>query len=99
MSNLIKESRPATAGVFSGLGEVLVQDDIGNKDEWFSFKIKDSYKANSETPTEAVEWDEDKKRKCELRAGAIIGFWSLPSDVKWAHGAGMIARDRFSNLW
>jgi len=55
LSNLIKESRPATAGVFSGLGEVLVQDDIGNKDEWFSFKIKDSYKANSETPTEAVE--------------------------------------------
>ena len=35
LSNLIKKSRPATAGVFSGLGEALAQDDIGDKEEWF----------------------------------------------------------------
>ena len=52
LSNLIKKSRPATAGVFSGLGEALAQDDIADKDEWFSFKKKDN-KANLETATEA----------------------------------------------
>ena len=41
LSNLIEKSRPVTAGVFSGLGEALVQDDIADKDEWFSFKKKD----------------------------------------------------------
>ena len=41
LSNLIKKSRPATAGVFSGLGEALAQDDIADKEEWFSFKKKE----------------------------------------------------------
>jgi hypothetical protein len=40
LSNLIKKSRPATAGVLSGLGEALAQDDIADKEEWFSFKKK-----------------------------------------------------------
>ena len=59
LSNLIKKSSPATAGVFSGLGEALAQDDIADKDEWFSFKKKDN-KARLETSTEA-ERDDDKK--------------------------------------
>jgi hypothetical protein len=60
LSNLIKKSRPATAGIFAGLGDALAQDDIGDKDEWFSFKKKDN-KSNLETPTEA-ERDENKKK-------------------------------------
>ncbi len=40
LSNLFKKSRPGTAGVLSGLGEVLSQDDIADKDEWFKFKKK-----------------------------------------------------------
>jgi hypothetical protein len=44
LSNLIKKSRPATAGVFSGLGEALAQDDIADKEEWFSFKKKEDKK-------------------------------------------------------
>jgi hypothetical protein len=41
LSNLIKKSRPATAGVFSGLGDALAQNDIADKEEWFSFKEKE----------------------------------------------------------
>ncbi|MEP6577007.1 MAG: hypothetical protein ABJB85_11320 [Nitrososphaerota archaeon] len=40
LSNLFKKSRPGTSGVLSGLGEVLSQDDIADKDEWFKFKKK-----------------------------------------------------------
>ncbi len=40
LSNLFKKSRPGTAGVLSGLGEVLSKDDIADKDEWFKFKKK-----------------------------------------------------------
>src|SRR6476660_10311746 len=50
LSNLIKKSRPATAGVFSGLGEVPAQDDIADKEEWFSFKKKEE-KTKLETST------------------------------------------------
>jgi hypothetical protein len=50
LSNLIKKSRPATAGVFSGLGEALAQDDIADKEDWFSFKKKED-KTNLETST------------------------------------------------
>jgi len=63
LSNLIKKSRPATAGVFSGLGEALAQDDIADKDEWFSFKKKDN-KANLETATEAKR-NEDKEKSTD----------------------------------
>ena len=51
LSNLIKKSRPATAGVFSGLGEALAQDDIADKEEWFSFKKKEA-KTNLEPSTQ-----------------------------------------------
>ena len=54
LSNLIKKSRPATAGVFSGLGEALAQDDIADKEEWFSFKKKED-KTNLETSTSEQE--------------------------------------------
>jgi hypothetical protein len=48
LSNLIKKSRPATAGVFSGFGEALAQDDIADKEEWFSFKKKEDTTSEQE---------------------------------------------------
>ena len=54
LSNLIKKSRPATAGVMSGLGEALSQDDIADKNDWFSFKKKDD-KTNLKTATAEPE--------------------------------------------
>ena len=51
LSNLIMKSNPASAGVFSGLGEALAQDDIADKEEWFSFKKKEN-KTNSEPSTQ-----------------------------------------------
>ena len=59
LSNLIKKSRPATAVVFSGLGEALAQDDIADKEEWFSFKKKDKTKLKTST-TEPERKDNDK---------------------------------------
>ncbi len=50
LSNLFKKSRPATAGVLSGIGEALSNDDIADKDEWFKFKKKEN-KTNLETST------------------------------------------------
>ena len=60
LSNLIKKSRPATAGVFSGLGEALAQDDIADKEEWFSFKKKED-RTNLETSSSEQERNGDKK--------------------------------------
>ena len=60
LSNLIKKSRPATAGVFSGLGEALAQDDIADKEEWFSFKKKEE-KTNLETSTSEQEQNDIEK--------------------------------------
>ena len=40
LSRLIKKSRPSTAGVLSGLGEALSQDDIADKEEWLSSRKK-----------------------------------------------------------
>ena len=65
LSNLIKKSRPATAGVFSGLGEALAQDDIADKEEWFSFKKKEE-KTNSETSTSEQERNENVKENNHL---------------------------------
>ena len=62
LSNLIKKSRPATAGVFSGLGEALAQDDIADKEEWFSFKKKED-KTNLETSTSEQERKNDNEKK------------------------------------
>jgi hypothetical protein len=61
LSNLIKKSRPATAGVFSGLGEALAQDDIADKEEWFSFKRKEA-KTNLEPSTESERKDNEKEK-------------------------------------
>ena len=60
LSNLIKKSRPATAGIFSGLGEALAQDDIGDKEEWFSFKKKED-KTNLKISTSEQERNDKKE--------------------------------------
>ena len=41
VSRLFKKSQPIPAGILSGLGEGLIKDDYADKDEWFTFKIKD----------------------------------------------------------
>ena len=65
LSNLIKKSRPATAGVFSGLGEALTHDDIADKEEWFSFKKKED-KTNLETSTSEQERNDNVKENNHL---------------------------------
>ena len=50
LSNLFKKSRPATAGILSGIGEALSNDDIADKGEWFKFKKKEN-KTNLKTST------------------------------------------------
>ena len=65
LSNLIKKSRPATAGVFSGLGEALAQDDIADKEEWFSFKKKED-RTNLETSSSEQERNGNKKENNHL---------------------------------
>jgi len=60
LSSLFKKSRPATAGVLSGLGDVLSKDDIADKDEWFMFKKKEK-KRNTEISTAEIERNEDKR--------------------------------------
>ena len=60
LSNLIKKSRPATAGVFSGLGEALAQDDIGDKEEWFRLKKKED-KTNLKISTSEQERNDKKE--------------------------------------
>jgi hypothetical protein len=65
LSNLMKKSRPATAGVFSGLGEALTQDDIADKEEWFSFKKKED-KKNVETSTSEKERNDNVKENNRL---------------------------------
>jgi hypothetical protein len=61
----MKKSRPATAGVFSGLGEALTQDDIADKEEWFSFKKKED-KKNVETSTPEKERNDNVKENNHL---------------------------------
>lgn len=58
LSNLIKKSRPSTAGVFSGLGEALAQDDIADEEEWFSFKKKE---VKTKLKTEPERNDKEKE--------------------------------------
>ncbi len=64
LSNLIKKSRPATAGVFSGLGDALAQDDIADKEEWFSFKKKED-KTKLETSTTEPERNDIEKENMD----------------------------------
>jgi hypothetical protein len=68
LSNLIKKSKPATAGAFSGLGEALAHDDIADKEEWFSFKKKED-KTNSETSTSEQERNGNEKENNRLGVG------------------------------
>ncbi|MGA7008874.1 MAG: hypothetical protein WB612_03960, partial [Nitrososphaeraceae archaeon] len=49
LSNLFKKSRPATAGILSGIGEALSNDDIADKGEWFKFKKKNLKTSTTET--------------------------------------------------
>jgi hypothetical protein len=65
LSNLIKKSRPATAGVFTGLGEALAQDDIGDKEEWFTFRKKKD-KINLEASTSEKEQNDNEKENNHL---------------------------------
>jgi hypothetical protein len=60
LSSLFKKSKPATAGVLSGLGDVLSNDDIADKDEWFKFKKKEK-KKNLEISTAETERDDDQR--------------------------------------
>ena len=64
LSNLFRKSRPATAGVFTGLGEVLSKDDIADQDEWFTFKKKES-KRNSEMSTKGISTTETERNDNE----------------------------------
>jgi hypothetical protein len=57
---LIKKSKPTTAGVFSGLGEALAQDDIADMEEWFSFKKKEDKTKLKTSTTEPERKDNDK---------------------------------------
>ena len=50
--------------MFSGLGEALAQDDIADKDEWFSFKKKED-NTNLETSTTEAERDDGKKENAD----------------------------------
>ena len=65
LSNLIKKSRPATAGVFTGRGEALAQDDIGDKEEWFTFRKKKD-KINLEASTSEKEQNDNEKENNHL---------------------------------
>jgi hypothetical protein len=64
LSKLIKKSRSATAGVMSGVGEALSQDDIADKDEWFSFKKKED-KTNLKTATTKPERNDNEKENSD----------------------------------
>jgi hypothetical protein len=67
LSNLFKKSRPDTAGVLSGLGESLSQDDIADKEEWFKFKKKENMQ-NSEKSGAETNQDNDSSRRDESNA-------------------------------
>jgi hypothetical protein len=55
LSSLFKKSRPDAAGVLSGLGEVLSQDDIADKKEWFQFKRRVIEPDSEKTVEEAMQ--------------------------------------------
>ena len=58
LSNLFRKSKPGAAGVLSGLGEALSQDDIADKEEWFKFKKKENTQ-NSEISGGKAKQDVD----------------------------------------
>jgi hypothetical protein len=62
LSNLFKKSRPDAAGVLSGLGNALSQDDIADKEEWFNFKKWENVR-RSEISGEQTKQDVDSVRR------------------------------------
>jgi hypothetical protein len=62
LSNLFKKSRPDAAGVLSGLGNALSQDDIADKEEWFNFKKRENVR-RSEISGEQTKQDVDSVRR------------------------------------
>ena len=62
LSNLFKKSRPDAAGVLSGLGEALSQDDIADKAEWFGFK-KEEKVVDSEINAEQESKTNEEENK------------------------------------
>ncbi len=62
LSNLFKKSRPDAAGVLSGLGEALSQDDIADKAEWFGFKKKEKV-VDSEITAEQTKINAEQESK------------------------------------
>jgi hypothetical protein len=67
LSNLFKRSRPDAAGILSGLGETLSQDDIADKEEWFKFKKKENA-GHPELSGEQTKQDDDSIRGDERNA-------------------------------
>jgi hypothetical protein len=67
LSNLFKRSRPDAAGILSGLGETLSQDDIADKEEWFKFKKKENA-GHTELSAEQTKQDDDSIRGDERNA-------------------------------
>lgn len=67
LSNLFKKSRPDTAGVLSGLGDALSQDDIADKEEWFKFK-KNEDARHPEISGKQTKQDDDSIRRDERNA-------------------------------
>jgi hypothetical protein len=69
LSNLFKKSKPDAAGVLSGLGEALSQDDIGDKEEWFKFKKKENIRDSEKSDVETKQYvDESEARSDERNA-------------------------------
>jgi hypothetical protein len=66
LSNLFKKCRPATAGILSGIGEALSNDDIADKGEWFKFKKKEN-KRNLKTYTHIPKHLERKLEEAKLK--------------------------------
>ena len=65
LSKLIKKSKPATAGVFSGLGEALAQTGPRQQRKWSSFKKKEK-KTNLETSMSEQERNDNVKENNHL---------------------------------
>jgi len=55
LSNLFKKSQPLPAGILSGLGEGLAQDDYHDREEWFTFKRKEKSPELSNTATKPTQ--------------------------------------------
>ena len=41
IADAFKDSNPVITGIISGIGRRLIEDDIADKDKWFTFKKKE----------------------------------------------------------